>query len=267
MRFAFGKNWKSFSEKALKDELVENARISFESLFNGIELKGKSFIDIGFGQGLTLILAKQKGADVLGVDIDENNIQALEICMKKSNCIEKPRTVIASILDEELVKEKIGTKKFDIVHSWGVLHHTGNMHKAIQNSCKLVKENGYLICAIYNRHWSSGTWKIIKFMYNIMPEFFRFLMIVSFYPIIYIAKFLVTCQNPQNQERGMNFFYNVIDWVGGYPYEFASIDEVTKLFHKEGFECLKVIPAKVPTGCNEFVFKKTKKLSDNDPKE
>ena len=51
----------------------------------------------------------------------------------------------------------------------------------------------------------------------------------------------------------MDFMHNVIDWVGGYPYEYASVDEM-KIFLKQlGFEILDVRPARVPTGCNEYV--------------
>ena len=68
---------------------------------------------------------------------------------------------------------------------------------------------------------------------------------------------MVTRRNPLEQTRGMNFFYNVIDWVGGYPYEYASIKEIERLLNQQGFVMVRVIPAQVPTGCNEFVFRKS----------
>ena len=81
-------------------------------------------------------------------------------------------------------------------------------------------------------------------------------MIVLFYPVIYLTNFFVTGKNPKSQKRGMDFYYDIIDWVGGYPYEYASIDEIKKLAGSLEFSCIKAIPAQVPTGCNEFVFKK-----------
>jgi len=51
----------------------------------------------------------------------------------------------------------------------------------------------------------------------------------------------------------MDFMHNIIDWVGGYPYEYASVTEMKAILEKEGFEVLRVLPAKVPTGCNEFI--------------
>lgn len=67
---------------------------------------------------------------------------------------------------------------------------------------------------------------------------------------------MITRRNPKEMTRGMDFYYNVVDWVGGYPYEYATISEIDNLLNKLGFRCIKKIPAQVPTGCNEFVFKK-----------
>ena len=79
-------------------------------------------------------------------------------------------------------------------------------------------------------------------------------MVTAFYPIIWLAKLLVTKGNPKKQPRGMDFFYNVIDWIGGYPYEYSSIQRVNRFMSNIRFSNIKTIPAQVPTGCNEFVF-------------
>ena len=79
-------------------------------------------------------------------------------------------------------------------------------------------------------------------------------MIVLFYPVIWLAKLIVTGKNPLNQERGMDFFYDIIDWLGGYPYEYASRKEIQTFLNQLGFKNIRTIPAQVPTGCNEFIF-------------
>jgi hypothetical protein len=99
---------------------------------------------------------------------------------------------------------------------------------------------------------------MIKWFYVHCPKFVQKAMIAALTPVIYLAKYLVTGENPKKQTRGMDFYYNVIDWVGGYPYEYATIDEMVAFCKKLGFVCLKTIPAQVPTGCNEFVFQKKK---------
>jgi 2-polyprenyl-6-hydroxyphenyl methylase/3-demethylubiquinone-9 3-methyltransferase len=149
---------------------------------------------------------------------------------------------------------QLGT--FDIVYSWGVLHHTGNMKVALRNAGQRVAPNGMLMIAIYNRHWSSGVWKVIKWVYNRVGSWVQKILIWILTPVIFLAKWLVTFQNPFRMQRGMDFMHNVIDWVGGYPYEYASIAEMSAALENIGFERLDVFPAKVPTGCNEFVCRK-----------
>ena len=110
--------------------------------------------------------------------------------------------------------------------------------------------------ALYNRHWSSRPWLIIKYIYCKSPPALQKLLVSMLAPVIYVAKWLVTREDPRNQSRGMDFFYNVVDWVGGYPYEYASREEVLTMVEPLGFTCTRHIPSQVPTGCNEFVFRR-----------
>ena len=168
--------------------------------------------------------------------------------------------VVGSILDNNVVqavRQNLGKgNNFDIVHSWGVLHHTGNMNLAFKNADSLLKAGGFFITAIYNRNWSSKPLLFIKWFYCKMPAFIQQIMIYGFIPIIALAKFAVTGKNPFKQRRGMSFFYDIIDWIGGYPYEYASIAEMNAFMEKMGYTCIRSIPAKVPTGCNQMVYKK-----------
>jgi 2-polyprenyl-6-hydroxyphenyl methylase/3-demethylubiquinone-9 3-methyltransferase len=83
-------------------------------------------------------------------------------------------------------------------------------------------------------------------------------MIALFFPVIFSAKLLVTRENPLKMARGMDFYYNIIDWVGGYPYEYASREEMVEFLETKGFFLESFTLARVPTGCNEFVFKRAK---------
>jgi 2-polyprenyl-6-hydroxyphenyl methylase/3-demethylubiquinone-9 3-methyltransferase len=76
------------------------------------------------------------------------------------------------------------------------------------------------------------------------------------YPVIFAAKFFVTGKNPLSQNRGMDFYYDVVDWVGGYPYEYIDPDDFIQVMNSKGFSCLRKIDPAVPTGCVEFVFQK-----------
>jgi SAM-dependent methyltransferase len=257
MRFRFGKNWQSYSKKALTPERVEAAREQFRTLLDQVELKGQRFLDIGFGQGLSLSCAAKEGTLAKGVDVDQDNLDAFANTKKIVGIEGELPVEIGSILDEAWVKTEQEQGLYDIVHSWGVLHHTGDMHLAFKHACALVKDDGHFVCAIYNRHWSSLSWKWIKWTYCASPAPLQQLMIAIFTPIIYVAKWMVTGKNPTDKLRGMDFMHDIVDWVGGYPYEYASIEEIKTMVAPYGFTCIKEIEANVPTGCNEMVFVKS----------
>ena len=254
MRFEFGKNWTSFSQKALNEEGKNQARRDLTALLNGESLREKKFLDIGFGQGLTLCIATEQGALAHGLDIDDHNLNALKLTSDSFGFEVPPPVTIGSVLDPQTIDSLERNGKYDIVHSWGVLHHTGDMKAAIINASRLVKENGTFILSIYNRHWSSPFWVYIKRFYCWAPAIIQRAMVAAFYWIIYIAKFLVTGKNPMSSRRGMDYYHNVIDWIGGYPYEYASAHEIQSLLKSKGFEQTYYRQATVPTGCNEFVF-------------
>jgi SAM-dependent methyltransferase len=253
--FSFGENWASFSQ-GLSEERIQQAIQSLVILFGESTLKGTSFLDIGCGSGLFSIAAARLGArKILGVDVDPLSVETSRrnaARWLKANDIEISFCQ-GSVLDENDVTAW-GT--FDVVYSWGVLHHTGNMWKALENASRTVKPNGWFVVALYNRHWSSPIWKWIKRLYNRLGKFGKRLMIGSFFPLIVVAKWLVTLRNPFKMRRGMDFLHNVIDWLGGYPYEYASIEEVRNRLSQLGFDVLAVYPARVPTGCNEYVCRR-----------
>ena len=256
MRFSFGNNWRNFSEKILDDQKLTQARDDFVRLFENVNLKGKDFLDIGFGQGLALFFAQEMGANVLGIEVDPENIKALEATIKFFPDITMPQAHILSILDDQSIAAFFEERKFDVIHAWGVLHHTGGMYKAINNACSLIKPGGYFALSIYNKHWSSPVWKMIKRVYNHMPKFVEWLMIVFFTGFIYIAKLVVVRRNPLVKRRGMDFCCDVVDWIGGYPYEYATRQGIEMYLAGKGFALCNYIAPETSLGCNEFVFRK-----------
>jgi 2-polyprenyl-3-methyl-5-hydroxy-6-metoxy-1,4-benzoquinol methylase len=255
-RFAFGKNWTSFASKALTEEHVKAAREDFYRLVPKETLINKTFLDIGFGQGLALYLAAEAGAKVEGVDIDKDNLEAISRTGSFFAGIPTPKATIGSILDDSLVSQLKASGGYDIVHSWGVLHHTGDLDKALNNACSLVKPGGIFVVAIYKKHWTSPIWWIIKYLFNLAPKWLRPAFIYSLYPLLFIATYIFTGKNPHSHIRGMDFLHDVYDWVGGFPYEYLSAEQVCALLENKGFRKTLYYPAKVPTGNNEFVFVK-----------
>lgn len=252
--FKFGQNWKDYALNALDDQKLQQAKSALASLLQSGDLRGQVFIDIGCGSGLHSVSAVLLHADaVYALDIDPDCIavtqETVQRFLPNGQNIHVQQ---ASVLDNDAIRD---LPQADIVYSWGVLHHTGQMYRAIEAASKLVKPGGLFVIAIYNKHITSPIWRRIKWFYNRAPKFVRRVMYHMFYLVIYTAKFAATRQNPLKKERGMDFGYDVVDWIGGYPYEYASIDEITSFVTKLGFTTERVIPAQVGTGCNEFVFR------------
>lgn len=253
--FDFGKNWRDYSEDVLTSEKLEQARSSLNNFFGDTGLKGKKFLDVGSGSGIFSIAALQLGAKhVVGIDVNQKCI-----CAGQSNAVKflgretSPEFYAISVLDKAAMS-KLGV--FDIVYAWGSLHHTGEMYNAINNVFKNVANGGKLCLAIYNRHFTSPIWNIIKYLYNVSPNWLRKIWIGIFYPIIYAAKFLAIFKNPIKKNRGMDFYYDIVDWIGGYPYEYASEREILDFVIPKAFKHIKTFPADTPIGNNEFVFEK-----------
>jgi 2-polyprenyl-3-methyl-5-hydroxy-6-metoxy-1,4-benzoquinol methylase len=262
-QFDFGANWADFSANAASRERAEQARAQFMRLMQGVELQGRTFLDIGFGQGFSLLSAQSMGARVVGCDINPKCHEVIERNRALFPGLEAAAIPlqVGSILDANVVSAlrrmpESGEAGFDIVHSWGVLHHTGDMRLALANAVSLVRPGGIFVAAIYNRHWSSLPWLAIKAAYVHSPRLLQKMMVGGLYPVIWLAKLAVTRKNPKAMDRGMDFYYDVVDWVGGYPYEYASVHEMEAICRPLGLSLVRAIDAKVPTGCNELVFRK-----------
>jgi len=253
--FDFGLNWESFSEKRLAPQRIADAVRSLQSLLQRDDLQGKSFLDVGCGSGLFSIAAHRlSAARIVGMDVNP-----LCVAVSRRNMGRfAPQAAISfeevSALDRDQLAA-LGT--FDVVYAWGSLHHSGAMWNAILNTAHQVAPGGTLALSIYNKHLTSPAWKGIKWFYNHMPSAAQYLMAIFFAGVIYAAKFFVTGRNPLHKERGMDFWHDVIDWIGGYPYEYATREEVETFMKANGFALRRFVPAQTPIGCNEFVFQKT----------
>ena len=254
--FDFGANWKDFSANRLDDNRVHAAEASLVHLIGSNRIAGRSFLDVGCGSGLFSIAAARLGAHpVCGFDINQTGI---DTCHRNAtrfleNGTPAPSFLQGSVLDRHFL-DTVGT--FDTVYAWGSLHHTGKMWDAIRNAAGLVKPRGHFVLAIYNPHWSTPAWTQVKRLYNVSPRILQKAMTAGFGAIIYAAVLLKTRRSPMTKERGMDFWYDVIDWLGGYPYEVASVSQLDEFLKPLGFKLLKVTTPRVPTGCNELLFER-----------
>ncbi len=250
--FDFGANWDDFSARRIDEQRLTAATQSLQMLLQRDNLQGLSYLDVGCGSGLFSIAAQRLGASkVVGIDVNPRCIGVCEVNRDRLAAGAPVTFQLASALSADQLR---ALGQFDVVYAWGSLHHTGAMWEAIRLVAQCVGPRGTFVVALYNKHSTSPIWKRIKWFYNRLPRLGQRFMVILFAGIIYLAKLIVTRRNPLEKERGMDFWYDVIDWVGGYPYEYATPQEVELYVQALGFKLRHFVKAQVPTGCNEFVF-------------
>lgn len=264
-RFEFGKNWSQFLE-LLDANRISEAEASLKQMLDVESLEGLSFIDIGSGSGLFSLAARRLGARVHSFDYDPHSVACTtELRRRYFPNDGEWKVEEASVLDQRYLAS-LGT--FDIVYSWGVLHHTGQMWQALENAHRLVAPGGKLFIALYNDTGSqSSRWKWLKKTYNRLPSVLRVpytLIVIAPDELKSLARAVLTL-NPgsyfrswsqYDRRRGMNRWRDIVDWVGGYPYEVSTPDEIFDFFTARGFVLTKLNCGRVGLGCNQFVFRK-----------
>jgi 2-polyprenyl-3-methyl-5-hydroxy-6-metoxy-1,4-benzoquinol methylase len=262
-RFEFGKNWSRFLA-LLDDERIARAEESLKAMLEVEDLEGKSFLDIGSGSGLFSLAARRLGARVHSFDYDPHSVACTtELRRRYFQGDDSWKIEEGSALDADYVKS-LG--KFDVVYSWGVLHHTGEMWKALENAQLPVAAGGRLFIAIYNDQGSrSRRWLWVKRTYNDLPRPFRApfaLITIAPQEMKSMLRSLVTLKPGEyvrswtqyDKNRGMSRWRDIVDWVGGYPYEVAKPEEIFDFYRARGFRLTKMKCGAVGLGCNEFVF-------------
>lgn len=262
-RFAFGENWRRFLS-VLSEERIEEATKSLRE-FLGVEtLQGKAFLDIGCGSGLFSLAARRLGARVVSFDYDRDSVACAEELRRRYFPSDADwRIEQGSVLDRKYV-ESLGP--YDVVYSWGVLHHTNSLWQALYNAHLPVKPGGLLYIAIYRDQGAvSEGWKVIKRAYC-SGRLGRAVLTALFYPAFFLAGLLidvVKLRNPARRFRehiklrGMSLVHDWADWLGGYPFEVASAERLIAFYENLGYSLLKSQAPGHGFGNNQLVFRKS----------
>jgi len=253
-RFGFGANWQKYLNE-IDEQAVNQAMQHLTDQLDVDDLKGKKFIDLGSGSGLFSLAAYKLGANVYSLDYDPQSVDATRSLKNKSFVGDERQWVVeeGSALDKNYL---LSLGKFDVVYSWGVLHHTGSMWQAISNASNMVTPNGFLFISIYNdQGYISKYWLSIKKLYN-NNLLLKIFVIILHSPYLYALRRLARLVRRVPLERGMSLWYDMFDWLGGLPFEVAKPEQIFDFLHDRGFQLEKLTTVRNRSGCNEFVMKK-----------
>lgn len=260
-RFEFGRNWSRFLS-VLNDDRVLEAESSLRQMLNVPSLEGRSFLDVGSGSGLFSLSAMRLGAArVHSFDFDPASVGCTQELRRRFFPNAQSWTIEqGDVLNPDYLN-RLG--RWDIVYSWGVLHHTGAMWKALSNVEPLVAPRGSLFIAIYNdQGFTSRWWTRVKRLYNRGP-FYKSLVCAVYFPYFTLGALGVDTLKRVNplrryteykKSRGMSRFHDLRDWLGGYPFEVAKPERIMDFYRSRGFELVRLKTVAGGLGCNEYVF-------------
>jgi len=258
-RFEFGANWARFLE-SLDEARIERAQRSLQDMLGAPDLRGKRFLDVGSGSGLFSLAARRLGASVRSFDYDPKSVACTQELRRRYFPDDPDWTVErGSALDADYLG-RLG--RFDVVYSWGVLHHTGALWQALENVSPLVADGGRLFLAIYNdQGWASVLWLRVKQLYNRLPGPLRWLVLGPAFVRLWGPAFVrdLLHGDPartwrEGVGRGMDPWRDVVDWVGGLPFEAARPEKIVDYYAAKGFRLERLETSGGGHGCNEFVF-------------
>jgi 2-polyprenyl-6-hydroxyphenyl methylase/3-demethylubiquinone-9 3-methyltransferase len=246
-RFDFGANWTRFLE-LLDEERIRKAETSLTGMLGKESLGGLRVLDIGSGSGLFSLAARRLGATVRSFDYDPRSVACTAELRRRFFPDDSDWVVDeGSVLDDAYVS---GLGLFDVVYSWGVLHHTGAMWSALENAISRVKGS------------ASRRWHAIKKAYNALPASLKWAVLWPTFLRLWgpttvrdlaLGRPGATWRNFKH-DRGMSPWRDVVDWVGGYPFEVAKPEDVLEFCRARGFDLVKLKTCGGGLGCNEFVF-------------
>ena len=230
--FSFGKNWKEFIDTHYSEDRVRRSQEHILNFLGVSSMKGQSFLDIGCGSGLSSAAALKSGAsNIVSFDLDPIAVEATKKVWEISGKPKNWTVLQGSVLDDKFLSM---LEPADINYSWGVLHHTGKIWEAIEKASRLTKVGGQFYISIYLTTPEVDYWRKVKKLYNeSSDEEKRMLECWQFVDKVYLPCRL---QGKDPYEtviknyvgRGMEYFTDLKDWLGGYPFETATVDEVIK---------------------------------------
>lgn len=261
--FPFGKNWASYATLVTPVH-IEGAVLSLQKLI-GTSLSGKRFLDIGCGSGVHALAALRLGAtEVVAIDIDADSVATTRKILETYAPGGRWQVLERSVFD--LPSGSLGT--FDIVYSWGVLHHTGAMYRALRCATDLLSPGGQFVFALYRKTCLCWLWKLEKRWYVRASPRGQSLAragYIGLYRLAYTGARLRSFRRylaEYSQKRGMDFAHDIHDWLGGWPYESISPAQTERFMTSLGLQRVRAFTRRgislgvFGSGCDQYVYAK-----------
>lgn len=263
--FAFGENWASYA-RCISEEEIAEAMHGLRRLLGGADLANKRFLDVGSGSGIHSLAALRLGAkEVVAVDLDPDSVSTTRQLLEGHDPQGNYQIRHLSVFN--LDPAEVG--RFEVVYSWGVLHHTGAMVRAMRQCAALVAPGGEFVFALYHKTWCCPFWTAEKRWYAKASRGSQAVARGIYVGVAVLRRWLrgrgfKRFVREYRGNRGMDFFHDVHDWLGGYPYESISPDEVEALMRPMGLSLARRFVRNwfgaqlglFGSGCDEYVYRR-----------
>lgn len=220
-RESFEYQWKNLTEgmHLLSDRSFQENAVSLLEQYTGLSrdwFNNKKVLDAGCGNGRWSWALCASGAHVTAVDVSPSGVeQAREVCRAFPNFTARQHNLL----------EKLGMQsQFDLVFSYGVVHHTGNTWLAVQNLAECVRPGGYLFMMIYGEPRSDHVEDYIEL--NQYAGLRRDLAAMNFDKRVAYLR----------EEKGKEYVHGWFDAVSPRINDLYRFDEINMWLHMLGFE-------------------------------
>ena len=126
--------------------LTEDARGRPFGLFVDFDaLRGKDVLDVGCGSGIATQMLAEAGANVTAVDLTD---WAVETTRRRLAAF----GLEGDVRREDAEQLPFADESFDLVFSWGVIHHSSDMDRALAELVRVCRRGGRIVIMVYHRH-------------------------------------------------------------------------------------------------------------------
>lgn len=232
---AFGFQWERMYDSAKENRENEKYQFDRKIRLGSQEFAGKLVLDAGCGIGRYSYFVAQYGAEVIAIDFS----RAVDTAFRYTKGLPGVHIVQTDIFNLPFRPET-----FDIIMSFGVLHHTPSTKKAFESLVPLTKKEGYLFIWLYAKRSLivETINNVIRCLTTRLPDnvLYRLSFIPSLFgriPVLKNLRFLVTFSDHHDFRMRVN---DNFDWYNPPYQHLHSCEEVVKWYKDKAFHSITI---------------------------